>query len=230
MLEAIFSSHDDEVIADGVCMWVAGGSRTLAGSYSPYLAKRAKRDKPFSPRLRVMSIYAIERIRYGELGVSDLETVRLLNHLNVDVGDMGEGHDWPGFLMDVVHSPAGFESLSTHYWYLLYWLSLAWDPPVRFESRDMGLVTSLEEAEQWEKLEVWVAIAWQSLSHWYLSRALATNIEEATLRLLLRQPSAFPRFEHLSDSGALRSITSTELRRICAEARAEQLTLEPPLL
>lgn len=51
------------------------------------------------------------------------------------------------------------------------------------------------------------------------------DIEQATLELLLQRPLAFPRFEDLCTMDVARS----EFKRICSQARAEQLRSEFPL-
>lgn len=233
-----------------------------AGSCAHYLARRVERDTtPFSPRLRQMSICAIERIWHSGLVVSDLETVRLLNRLDVDVGDMGKKREWLKLLVNVIRSPAGFESLSIHYWRLLSRFVSALRRLATFTPRDMELTRLLEEGEHWEKLEVWMAIAWQSLGYRFMEDAEpggdtdsgedtesgegtdseghtepeddaepmgAQELEQVTLNLLLRRPSALPRFEDLSNSRAPWMDQDVVLRRICAQARAEQLPMEPP--
>jgi len=228
-----------------------------AGSCAHYLTKRVERDTPFSPRLQRICIRAIERIWHHELRVSEFGTVRLLNRLDVDVDDMGKKREWLKLLVDVIHSPAGLESLSIHYWRLLDKLVLASNRFATFAPRDMELTRLLEEAGHWEKLEVWMVIAWQSLGYGLTEDTEpgegtepredtesgedtdsgeeedaelmdAEELEPVTLRLLLRRPSALPRFEALSNSRALWWMDQdVVLRRICAQARAEQLPQEP---
>jgi hypothetical protein len=94
MLNVAFSSEDDEALADAVTIWIVGGGQTPPGFFACYLAERVGSYRPFSPRLRRVGIHVIERIRYGVLEVSGLETVRLLNRLNVDVDDMVDRHVW----------------------------------------------------------------------------------------------------------------------------------------
>ena len=127
--------------------------------------------------------------------------------------------------------------------------------------RDMELVRLLEEGEHWEKLEVWMVIAWQSLGYGFMedtepregtepgeqteSGEVAGSgentdpeedaesmdveeLEQVTLKLLLRRPSTLSRFEDLSNSRALWMDQDVVLRRICAQARAVRLPLEPP--
>jgi len=263
VFETTFSSRDDEVIADGLCAWIANSGHMPAGSCVRYLADRVGRNTPFSPRLRQMSIHVIERTWNNEFRVSELETIRLLNRLDVDVDYMEGGHKWLRLLKNIIHSPAGLESLSIHYWHLLDRLVSASNRLATFAPRDMDLVRSLEEAEHWEQLEVWMVIAWRSLGYGFMedtepgegtgSREDAESVEDpdsgedtepeegtgpmdaeeleqVTLRLLLQRPSALPRFEDLSNSRALWMDQDVVLRRICAQARAEQLPPEqlPP--
>jgi hypothetical protein len=84
VFELAFSSSDDEVIADAVSVWIVGGDPAPPGSFAGYFAKRMERSRSFSPRLRQVTIRAIESIKYNVLEVSGLETIRLLNRLNVD--------------------------------------------------------------------------------------------------------------------------------------------------
>ena len=111
-----FSSDDDEVIADAVCAWVTDIYRTPAGSLARHFADRVERTTPFSPRLRQMGIHAIRRIWSNELSVAAFETVRLLNRLEADAGEVEEKANWAKLLVGVIRSPLGFESLSSHNW------------------------------------------------------------------------------------------------------------------
>jgi len=257
VFETTFSSRDDEVIADGVCAWIMDSDHMSASSCAHYLARRVERDVSFSPRLRWMSICAIENIWRHELTVSDLETVRLLNRLDVDMDDIGRKREWLKLLVDVIHSPVGLENLSIHYWRLLDRLVSTSKRFATFTPRDMELMRLLEEAEQWEMLEVWMVIAWKSLGYGFMGVTEpvedsepgketdsgediepedeakpvdAEELEQVTLNLLLQRPSALPRFEDLSTSRALWMDQDVVLRRICAQARAQELPVEPPPL
>ena len=167
VFETAFSSDDDEVVADAACAWIAGGYCTSPGSYVRYAAKRIEKDAPFSLRLRRVIICAIERNWRGELGASPLETIQLLNRLNVGVDDVaGEGvWAWRQILVDAIRSPTGLGSLSPHYWRVLDELQ---GPTVGLglHGRDLesfdAVMRLLEEAEDWEKLEVWMLIRWAS--------------------------------------------------------------------
>jgi len=136
-------------------------------------------------------------------------------------------------LVDVVHSPAGLESLSSHYWHLLGKLVVASIFSLHLAPRDVEVMRSLEKAEDWEKLGVWMVVVWSSLP-WsrILVSELMESIEEVTLKLLLRRPSALQGFEDLCEVGRFSTEFlqewGNELRQIWNRARAEQSTMESP--
>ena len=223
VFETAFSSHDDDVIADAVCVWIAAGNHTPPGSYVCYFTKRVERDTPFSPRLRQMSICAIEHTWRRELEVSAAETANLLNRLNVDVGDV-EGSKLEELLTDVICSPMGLEGLSPHYWHLVDKLALTEGLGMDFTSCSRVMI-SLEEVEDWEKLELWMAIVWRSV----LSSRSVKDVEQVTLKLLSRRPSALSRFEDLCETDSLSVMCKTRLRLVCDQARAERPpSVSPP--
>jgi len=172
-----------------------------------------------------MSICAIERVQCSNLRVPVSEIVHLLNRLDVDVGDMGEKDEWLKLLVDVIHSPVGFEGLSIHYWHLLDKLVSASGCSMTSAPCNTELMRSLEEFERWEELEVWMAVAWQSFGGTFLLGS--EELQQVTLELLLQRPSALPRFEELSNLRAFWMGQGAVLRRICAQARVEQLPSEP---
>ena len=238
VFKAALACHDDEVIADGICVWIGDSDNIPASSCMSYLVRRVERGAPLSPRLRRMSICAIEHMWSNGLSTSEAEIVYLLNCLEVDVDDTGGKRRWRRSLVDLIRSPWGFKSLSIHYWHLLDKLAPFESAlrPMDFESRDMELVKSLEEAEDWERLEVWMAFVWQSLVPGYIADAMSAPevFERVTLKLFLRRPSTLRRFENLCNSETVSKEMGGLLRRICVKARAkpaEQLSselLQPP--
>ena len=244
MFEAAFLSDDDEVIADVICAWIVG-TCTPAGSFVRYFAKRMEKTSPLSPRLRQATIRAICRIRDNELTASVLETIRLLHYLNADIDDVENGADvdvekeadvgdladsatdWVVFLVGVIRSPTGFESLSSHYWHLLGKLTSTTYFAGQFSLRDMEVMRSLEEVEDWEKLGVWMAAVWQSLPLSSEPTDSMEDIERVTLKLASRQLSALQKFEDLCKRRAIWDRYETTLQEICSQARAELSTLEP---
>jgi hypothetical protein len=223
VFEMAFSSHDDEVIADALSAWIVDGDHTSPGPFVHYFSKRTKMETPFSPRLRSVSIHVIEHAWDRELEETGLEIVHLLNHLKIDENDMVDKGVWMRLLVRVISLPTGLECLPSHYWLLLGRLnlttSISWTPG----SGNLEVMRSLEKVEDWEKLEVWVMLVWQSLP---LPTPTPTmeDVKQVTLRLLMQQPMALPRFKTLCER--LASSHWTELQQICNQAQAEQLPLE----
>ncbi|KAF9646287.1 hypothetical protein BDM02DRAFT_3188951 [Thelephora ganbajun] len=187
MFKVAFSSHDDDVIADAVCVWVADSAGPPPSSCARYFAKRVEWDGPFSQRLRRVSIHALQRIWRRELEASRSETVRLLNRLKVGVDDVVDKYEWVKLLVSVIRLPTGLERLSSHYWGLLDKLVLAGGLCGHYTSRDIQVMGLLKEAGDWEKLEVWMLVIWTSLP--LRNRPIAEvkrNIEQATHELLSR--------------------------------------------
>jgi len=228
VFETAFSSDDDGVIADVVCVWSVSDDNTPPGSCARYLAERVEDDTPFSPRLQQASIRAIECIWRNELGVSGLDTVRWLNRLNIGVDDVADGKSWVQVLVGVIRSPTGLERLSSHHWHLLDKV-VASKHFLGLKLRDTEVMRSLEKAEDWEKLGIWMVAVWSGVP----GSESMEGIEEVTLKLLSRRTSAFLRFEDLckaltcSDSDC--QAHQDKLQQICDQVRAGQLPSESQL-
>ena len=136
-------SNSDDVIADAVCVWIAGGDNTPPGSCARYFAKRVEKDTPFSPRLRQASICVIDRIWHKELEVSELETIRWLDRLEIYGDDITDRLEWVQRLVAVIRSPTGLENLSSHYWCLLAEVVVGLQLFLTLEPCDVGVVESL---------------------------------------------------------------------------------------
>ena len=218
-------------MADAVCVWVVDSARRPPGSLARYFSGRVERTKPFSPRLRRAGILAIDRVWFSELKESTLETIHLLNRLEVGVDDIVVKDRWAGLLVTAIRSPTGPESLSSHNRCLLGKLVLERVLYVDLALRDTEVMRSLEEAGDWEKLEVWMTLIWQSLRWEGVSTSgLMGDIESATLKLLSHRPQILPMFEdlceenHCWDSGS----DLETLKRVCDQARVERSSLESP--
>ena len=223
MFKTAFSNDDDEVIADTTWAWITSGDHGLLSSLVGYLSERVGKNEPFSSRLRQACIYGIERTWRDEPEEPGLETVRLLNRLNVDVDDVAQDHEWDMLLVGIIRSPTGLESLPTHYWYLLGKLALARVERLDFAPRDVEVMGLLEKTEDWEKLEIWIASVWLSAG---VPVASIRSVEQVTLNLILQRPSALPRFEGLCT--AVSRWRGSSLPEICKRARTNRSASEPP--
>ena len=228
MFEAAFSSDEDDVIADAVCAWIADRDIAPPGSFSRFFTKRLGNEESFSRRLQWASTRTIELIWHSELEVPGLETVRLLNRIKVDMDDIVGRGELRTLLISVIRLTIGQERLSSHHWHSLDELASESNLCGGFVSRDVEVMKALEEAEDWERLEVWMWILLKSLASYPRPTSESMrDIEETNLKLLLRRPSAIPRFEDLVGKLPLPSDDAT-LRQICDRARSEQLPSQSP--
>jgi len=74
---------------------------------------------------------------------------------------------------------------------------------------------SLGDAEDWEKLEVWMLFVWRSTTPG--PEVQLEDIGQMTLKLFQRRPSAIPKFEDLCE-GDLGSIFLSCAVPICSDA------------
>jgi hypothetical protein len=235
MLDTIFTRGDDDAIADAVCLEIVDTFAPRFGSWSRRLIKLTERDRPLSPRLRWTILHFVQTVGDRALRVAELEFVCLLNNLKVSVGEAGDaGQAWMQLLIYVLLTPTGQERLSSHYWLLLGSL-ISVLPQCHFaDDRQTDLMKSLEEAQDWEKLETWMLVVWWSRCRF--DSVPIQDIERATLTLFRQRPSAIPRFE-----GLLKNCTQFTpnpryyyplfnaykdiLQQVCDQARVEQLRL-----
>ena len=81
----------------------------------------------------------------------------------------------------------------------------------------------LEEAEDWERLEIWMSVVWKSpLPPGSSMDKPMEDIERLTLKLLSRRPSALLRFQKLHAHWSIKD----KLRRICYQVRTGKPSLE----
>jgi len=198
MTNIVFSSRDGEAIIDLLCAWT---SRSDSHIPYPQLGICAEHLisldylHPFSPRLRLHIIYAIELIGYQQfeqVGVE--EFFRLLDDLQVCAKDMDYSVGWVRLLLDTITSPRGIQYLSYSYWELLLEL-------VAYHSDELGGVTyiphimsSLEDAKEWDKLKCWIAIVWLV---WPPEGGKTTeeDLEHVMLLLFHQKPGALQKLE-----------------------------------
>jgi len=162
----VFESKSGEAIADLLCTWTSESD-----SHQPYTSLNICAKHliglhhlyPFSSRLRKFIIYAICLIDFEEfkqVGVKGF--VGLLDDLQVCVEDLYHRDKWIRLLLDTVQSPEGIQYLSLPYRELL--VELVSSSPWTLEDSTYSphTMTSLKEAEEWNKLECWMGIVWMA--------------------------------------------------------------------
>ena len=244
MLDAIFTRGDDNAIADamyvgiideGAAMyvWTMDEEAGQSGSWTRRLLKLTERVRPFSPRLRWTILHFVQERWYSILGEAVLEFVCLLNNLEVSVGEVGDaGRGWGRLLIEVLLTPVGQMRLSSHYWLLLGNLISVFPETCSAVDRQTEVMKSLEEAQDWEKLETWMLVVWWS--DYDSDPVPIQDIERETLTLFRQRSSAIPEFEGLLENHTqfnfppLFNTYKDVLRRICDQARAERSPLRSP--
>jgi hypothetical protein len=230
MFHIIFTRGDDDAIADALYVGIVDDKATPSGSCTRRLLKLTERGRPFSPRLRWTILHFVQERGCYELGDAELEFVCLLNNLEVSVGEAGDaGEAWVSLFIRVLFTPMGQGRLSPHYWLLLgNFVSVF---PARYITYDghIEVMESLEEAQDWGKLETWMLVVWWSR---YCYRPVPIqDIERATLTLFRQRPSAIPKFEGLLgdhteyDSRPLFDVHEDVFRRACDQGQVEQSRL-----
>jgi hypothetical protein len=177
-----------------------------------------EKNAPLSDGLRQLVIDAVERAWQNEPWESGPETVHLLNCLKADMDDLDED-DRVDLLSCAVRGPGGLE-LSLHYWGLLDQLVVVKGYHHTLESGDSDVTRALREAEDWEKLEIWMLVMWKSVLGRYSTPESVEDIEQVTLDLLSRRPSVLQRFESICGVESSYS-PNLVLRDICKRARIE---------
>jgi hypothetical protein len=230
------SVYGDERFADVVCMWAADRQVAPPGSCTRRLLELTERGRPFSSRLRSSTIHAVQNFWPWELEAAGLELVCLLNNLEVgvcEINDANRRQDWVDLLKGVISSPMGQRFLSSHYWLLLGNLISMGDQSWRVVDRQMEIMKSLEEAQDWDKLETWMLVVWCSVHLAHPDQIPNQDIRRATLALFRQRPSAIPRFEDLYEQRtrlfspfSLFDWCKDVFRRTHDQARAEQPRLE----
>ena len=221
MVDIVFGSHQDEVIADFLCAWTSK-SRLHGPPTSLIMCAKHLIDLPnldsFSPRLRRLVVQAVGLIGhqgFEEVGVGCF--VGLLNRLRVCVDDVDSRSIWTGLLLGVIGSPEGRDRLSYPYWELLLDLGpLYHGAPLGILHYDPHIMTSLQAAQEWDKLACWICVVWLE---WplYLD-VLSRYLERAMLLLFHQRPDSIAKLEGWMERSG-RDIPAA-FRRVCEQGRS----------
>ena len=169
LVDVVFKSQQSEVIADLLRAWTAEGkhhepAHTLLGLCAGHLVG-LHNLVPFSPRLRQLIIRSVELIGYkGFEGVGVERFVELLNDLRVTAEDVDDVIGWARLLLDTIQSPEGTQYLSHWYWEFLVEFAVPNSRWLKLDLADgLKIMITLTKAEEWSKLECWMAIVWMLL-------------------------------------------------------------------
>ena len=187
MVDTVFESQDDEVIADLLHVWTSHNDSNEPPPLLNLYAKYLIRLRPFSQRLRRLVIRAIGLIGYrGFERVGVEEFFKLLDLLQATVEDMDDKGGWAMLLLDTVQSSEGIQYLSYPYWELLAELSVSESRRLEGVALRLRVVQSLESNLEWDKLEAWMGIVWMV---WPPETASTIEKVRDVMLLLFRQRS-----------------------------------------
>ena len=234
MVDIVFQSQESETIADFLCAWT---SRSDSHDLHPSLEMCASHLinlhhlQPSSPRLRKLLIHSIELIGhqgFEQVGVEGV--IRLLDGLNLHVEDINHTKkmEWGNLLLDAIQSPDGTQKVPHPYWELLVEIVAKYPWMLEKSACDPHIMTSLEAAKEWDKLECWMGVIWIS---WIVDGLRESGDEEveveedfrrATLSLFHKQPDAIQKLESWMKRGATNSRPHYKsFQQICDQAHLE---------
>ena len=222
MVDIVFGSQQDEIIADFLCAWT---SRSLGHEPPPSLIMCTKHLVDLrnldssSPRLRRLIVRSVRLIGHQGIEEVGIESfIGLLNRLCVCVDDVDSRSEWTGILLDVINSPEGRGRLSHSYWELLLELGpMHHAPPLELPRYHPHIMTSLQAAQEWDKLACWICIVWLE---WPLCLdVLSRDLEYAMLLLFHQQPDNITKLEGWMERSG--GDIPTGFRRIFEQARLE---------
>ena len=121
--------------------------------------------------------------------------IELLNHLHVTIEDMDDQSKWAKLLLEIIRTPDGAQRLSQPYWELLVEVAILSPQSLRDGSAyDPQIMEFLVQAQEWRKLECWMAIVWMI---WPPGTGGITekDLGRFTPRLFRKQPGAGQKLE-----------------------------------
>ena len=197
------------------------GTPTRRGFIPPTLRDLVKlKNYPFSSRSRGLIIRFIELIDYEwfeRAGVGRF--IELLDYLHVAVEDMDDQSKWTKHLLGTVRTPEGVQRLPQACWELLAEVAISFPRPLGDgPAYDPQIMAFLAEAQEWRKLECWVAVVWMV---WPPGAGEITeDLEHSVLSLFRQQPGAAQKLRQWMErwSQANREEIPDSFQRICEQA------------
>ena len=195
MVDIVFDSWDEEVIADLLHAWTS-----TSESHGPHpslsmCAKHLVYLRPVSERLRRLVMRSVELIGYREFEEVGVEQfIELLDDLGVGVEDVGDKEEWTLLLLNVIQSPEGIQGLSRRYWGLFGELAISCSWRLRGYVWSSKITTFLKDSQEWDKLECWICVVW---TIWPpgTGGTIKEDVEYTMLSLFRQRPDAIQKLK-----------------------------------
>ena len=220
----LISDHMEPILnqLSATVLSATNGTSTQRGFIPLMLRDLVKlKNYPFSSRSRGSIIRFIELVDYEWFERAGMEGfIELLEYLHVTVEDMDDRSKWAKLLLGIIRTPEGAQRLSQPYWELLVEVAISFPRPLDDEpAYNPQITTFLTEAQEWRKLECWMATVWMV---WPPGAGGITEVLEHSMLLLFRQqPGVIQKLEQWMErwSEANREEIPDSFQRICERAR-----------
>ena len=221
MVDIVFESQNGDAIADLLHSWTIGYSLHIPSDTRVERLVCLHNLVPFTSRLRRLVIRSVELVGCeGFKGVEMERFVELLNHLHVAVEDMDDERCWETLLLGTIKSFEGTRLLSHLYWELLVELAILQPQVLHEVTYNPQTMVSLTEAQEWSKLECWIATVWIS---WPPEADGITeeDLSRSTLLLFRQRPGAFQKLEQWMERWSQKAGNDApeSFQRICKQAQ-----------
>jgi len=157
--------------------------------------------------------------RFEQVGLEGM--VALLNCLDVSFGDLEDDWEWRNILPAIIRLSSGIPPLSLQWWKIL--VELAIREPLWVDASATQIMTSLERAEEWDKLACWLGVIWSSCPP--ETDKTTEELERAMQSLSRQRPGTIQELEQWVEQWSSRwgwpclSDVLVLFRRICEQVR-----------
>ena len=190
IVDIVFDSKDDEVIADLLHAWTSTSESHRPHPSLSTCARHLVCLQPASERLRRLVIRSVEFIGYQEFKEVGVERfIELLDDLDVGVEDIEDKEQWALLLLNVIQSSEGIQGLSYRYWELFGELAITWSWKLGGYLWSPHITTFLEGNREWDKLECWMGVVWMAWPP-EAGGTIEEGVEHAMLSLFRQRPGA----------------------------------------
>jgi hypothetical protein len=228
MVDVVIKTQKSEAIADLLRAFTLGYTTILGPPGDVWAEHLAGLHNlvPFSSRLRRLVIRSVEFVGYeGFEGVGMERFTELLNHLNVRVKDMNSSVKWGELLLKTLQASEGAQRLSHWYWELLVELTIIWPKLLRRFAYSPQTTKFLDGAQEWNKLECWMAMVWIWISYSPDAGQITEgDLDRLMLSLFRQRPGAAQKLEQWMERWSKRSREvkiPKSFPRICKKAQQE---------